>query len=127
MRKGLIASNVALAWVIAMVGLGYAAVPVVSNVTASNSTYSGEMIYVPAGPFLMGSSSTGRDYASSRFDELPQHSVTLSGHYIGKYEVTRGEVQAIHESRWLLDSVLLVERRLVLENIEQRHAAQILA
>ena len=43
-----------------------------------------EMIYIPAGTFLMGTPGTGGD-------ENPQHSVYLSGYWIGKYEVTRGE------------------------------------
>jgi formylglycine-generating enzyme required for sulfatase activity len=51
----------------------------------------GKMIYVPAGSFPMGNN--GQEpytYAN----ELPQHSVYLSGYWIGKYEVTRGEYRA---------------------------------
>ena len=47
-----------------------------------------EMIYIPAGSFLMGNNGS-EPYSYS--DELPQHSVYLSGYWIGKYEVTRGE------------------------------------
>ena len=51
-----------------------------------------EMIYIPAGPFLMG---TPDSYtASHSSDEHPQHSVYLSAYSIGKYEVTRGEYRA---------------------------------
>jgi len=50
-----------------------------------------EMIYIPAGSFLMGNSGIGRDAEFNISIELPQHSVTLSGYYIGKYSVTRGE------------------------------------
>ena len=51
----------------------------------------GEMIFIPAGSFDMG---TPDGYTGSHYeDEHPQHSVTLSGYYIGKYEVTRGEYQ----------------------------------
>jgi formylglycine-generating enzyme required for sulfatase activity len=53
--------------------------------------YPGEMIYIPAGSFLMGNSGVGNDAAYSSCSELPQHSVNLSAYYIGKYEVTRGE------------------------------------
>jgi formylglycine-generating enzyme required for sulfatase activity len=53
--------------------------------------YTGEMIWIPAGSFLMGNSGVGDDAAYGAANELPQHSVTLSGYYIGKYEVTRGE------------------------------------
>jgi formylglycine-generating enzyme required for sulfatase activity len=50
-----------------------------------------DMIYIPAGDFLMGNNGS-EPY--SNMDELPQHSVTLSGYFIGKYEVTRGEYRA---------------------------------
>ncbi|MCE5322312.1 formylglycine-generating enzyme family protein [bacterium] len=53
-----------------------------------DSAYRGEMIWIPAGSFVMGNNgSEGYSYA----DEVPQHAVNLSGYYIGKYEVTRGE------------------------------------
>lgn len=55
----------------------------------------GEMVYVPAGSFLMGNSGVGDDL---RYDqqgvcgeEKPQHSVYVRGFWIGKYEVTRAE------------------------------------
>ncbi len=51
-----------------------------------------EMIYVEGGTFLMGSpDSIGND------DEHPQHRVTLSSYYIGKYEVTVGDVNKVDE------------------------------
>ena len=46
------------------------------------------MIWIPAGPFLMGNNGN-EPYKPTA--ELPQHSVYLSGYWIGKYEVTRGE------------------------------------
>ena len=51
------------------------------------------MCYVPVGSFPMGNSGVGYDatYAASRPNEIPQHSVTLSGYWIGKYEITRGQ------------------------------------
>jgi formylglycine-generating enzyme required for sulfatase activity len=51
----------------------------------------GEMIYIPAGSFLMGNSGVGKDGVYGQPNELPQHSVYLSEYWIGKYEVTRGE------------------------------------
>ena len=54
----------------------------------------GEMVNIPAGSFLMGNSGIGSDAAYGYSDEFPQHSVTLSGYYIGKYLVTRGEYRA---------------------------------
>ena len=58
-------------------------------VTASD--FASEMIYIPAGSFLMGNNGA-EPY--SYCGELPQHSVNLSGYYIGKYEVTRGQYRA---------------------------------
>jgi len=54
-----------------------------------------EMIYIPAGSFLMGNNGS-EPY--SDYDELPQHSVYLSGYWIGKYEVTRGEYRRFIEA-----------------------------
>jgi formylglycine-generating enzyme required for sulfatase activity len=48
-----------------------------------------EMVYVPGGSFQMGSTSGGDS------DERPVHTVTLTGFYIGKYEVTQGQYQAV--------------------------------
>ncbi len=57
-----------------------------------------EFIYLPpdfalpaAGSFLMGNSGVGIDLSSSRPNELPKHSVTLSPFIIGKYEITNAE------------------------------------
>jgi len=55
------------------------------------SVFEPEMIYIPAGSFLMGNNG---DEPYSYPQELPQHSVYLSAYYIGKYEVTRGEYRA---------------------------------
>ena len=54
-------------------------------------TCSTEMIYIPGGSFQMGNNGS-EPYSYP--DELPQHSVYLSGYWIGKYEVTRGEYRA---------------------------------
>ena len=48
-----------------------------------------ENVYIPAGPFLMGS--TEKDGKVGVFvgvDEVPQHKVKMPGYYIDKYEVT---------------------------------------
>jgi len=78
-----------------------------AKVTADDSTggvYPGQMIYIPAGSFLMGNNGH-EPYSYS--NELPQHSVTLSAYSIGKYEVTRGEYRAFmnaggysHQAWW---------------------------
>lgn len=60
------------------------------------SVVPGEMIYIPAGEFIMG---TSREQLHDQWNlgaenaqyELPQHKVYLDAYYIGKYEVTRGE------------------------------------
>ena len=52
-----------------------------------------EMVYVSGGTFTMGATSEqGFDY---EVDERPAHSVTLSGYYIGKYEVTQELWEAV--------------------------------
>jgi sulfatase modifying factor 1 len=60
---------------------------VVAKVFASDGpAFSGEMVLVSAGSFLMGS-------ASGQSDEQPEHTVTLNAYYIDKYEVTNAEYQ----------------------------------
>ncbi len=61
------------------------------SVSASDSAYTSQMIYIPAGSFLMGNSGVGDDADYDYYWELPQHSVYLDGYYIGKYDVTRGD------------------------------------
>ena len=51
------------------------------------------MVYVSGGTFTMGATS---EQGSDAYDwEKPAHSVTLSGYYIGKYEVTQGLWKAV--------------------------------
>ncbi len=56
-----------------------------------------EMLYVPAGSFLMGNSGVGDDLywaqAGSCGPEEPQHWVSLPGYWMGKFEVTREQYQ----------------------------------
>jgi len=59
----------------------------------------GQMIYVPAGTFIMGDTR-----GLGRIDELPTHSVTLNAFYIGKCEVTQAEWQAVMGSNPAHDS-----------------------
>ena len=51
------------------------------------------MVYVEGGTFTMGATSEQGSDADS--DEKPAHQVTLSSFYIGKYEVTQAEWQAV--------------------------------
>jgi len=51
-------------------------------------SYEPEMVFVDGGTFMMGSNN-GED------DEKPVHEVTLSSYYIGKYEVTQAQWQAV--------------------------------
>jgi formylglycine-generating enzyme required for sulfatase activity len=58
------------------------------------------MVFVPGGSFQMGSNDS-LDYGAS-----PPHTVTLTGFYMGKYEVTQAQYQAGNgdESQQLLRS-----------------------
>ncbi len=71
----------------------------VLTVTGEVKNYIGpavtEMVYIPAGSFLMGNNGNEPNSIDS---ELPQHSVYLSGYWIGKYEVTRGEYRLFMEA-----------------------------
>lgn len=58
------------------------------------------MCHVRTGSFLMGNNGH-EPYSYS--DELPQHSVQLSGYWIGKYEVTRGQYQRFIDAEGYLD------------------------
>ena len=51
------------------------------------------MVYVEGGTFIMGA--TAEDGSRDWYDEKPAHQVTLNGFYIGKYEVTQAEWQAV--------------------------------
>jgi len=51
-----------------------------------------EMVYIPAGTFLMGAAPNEAEANSS---EYPQHQVTLKSFYMGKYPVTQAQWQAI--------------------------------
>lgn len=60
-----------------------------------------EMINVPAGSFVMGSSRSEKAWAASHglssaavADEAPQHRVSLAAFALGKYDVTRAEYAA---------------------------------
>jgi len=76
---------------------------VVGATTVSNSANSGvvtavfpatpiiEMVYVPGGSFQMGNPDT----SAGNNDERPVHTVTLSGFYMGKYQVTQAQYQAV--------------------------------
>ena len=65
--------------------LGYSNYSNIAGQNMEGNSYSGlEMVYVQGGTFLMGSPDS-----AGETDEHPQHSVTLSSYYIGKYEVTQ--------------------------------------
>jgi formylglycine-generating enzyme required for sulfatase activity len=51
-----------------------------------------EMVWVPGGTFLMGRYAGEQDSYS---DEDPQHSVTLNGFWMGKYELTKAQWTAV--------------------------------
>jgi formylglycine-generating enzyme required for sulfatase activity/tRNA A-37 threonylcarbamoyl transferase component Bud32 len=51
-----------------------------------------EMVEIPKGEFMMGSPSSEQDRSP---DEGPQHRVQVPGFYMGKYEVTQAQYQAL--------------------------------
>ena len=63
--------------------------------TGTISPYEPEMIFVQGGTFMMGCTSEQGDDCWS--DETPNHRVTLSDFYIGKYEVTTAQWGAVME------------------------------
>jgi formylglycine-generating enzyme required for sulfatase activity len=72
----------------------------VLTVTGQAKNYVGpahvEMVYVPAGSFQMGNSGVGDDALYGA--ESPQHQVYLSGYWIGKHEITRGQYRKFRDS-----------------------------
>ncbi len=70
-----------------------------------------EMVYVRGGRFTMGSNE-GKG-ARDRYDYTgPEHTVSVDGFYIGRYEVTQGLWSAVmgeNPSRWRGDEALPVE------------------
>ncbi len=64
-----------------------------NNVSETVNGYTFEMVPVTGGTFTMGC--TGEQGGDCESDESPTHSVTLSGYYIGKYEVTQGLWRAV--------------------------------
>lgn len=91
--SGLVGAVVATALMLA--GCGGGGSDPVPDPTPVPTPTPGEMIYIPAGSFLMGNNGSEPD---SPTGENPQHSVYLSGYYIGKYEVTRGEYRAFMDA-----------------------------
>jgi formylglycine-generating enzyme required for sulfatase activity/dienelactone hydrolase len=60
-----------------------------------------EMLVIPAGKFMMGSSAAEKSWAASQVgsaewvaDEAPQHEVSVPSFVMGKYDVTHGEYAA---------------------------------
>ncbi|MEA5601839.1 SUMF1/EgtB/PvdO family nonheme iron enzyme [Nostoc sp. UHCC 0252] len=51
-----------------------------------------EMVEIPGGTFMMGSP---EDEAQREKDESPQHQVKVPGFFMGKYEITQAQYQAI--------------------------------
>ncbi|MBE9207483.1 SUMF1/EgtB/PvdO family nonheme iron enzyme [Nostoc sp. LEGE 06077] len=51
-----------------------------------------EMVQIPGGTFMMGSPPAEKDRQS---DESPQHQVKVPGFFMGKYEITQAQYQAI--------------------------------
>jgi len=54
-----------------------------------------EVVFVPGGPFIMGSSKRDKEAAS---DERPQHTIEVADFWIGKYPVTNGQYRRFVEA-----------------------------
>ncbi|WP_461247019.1 SUMF1/EgtB/PvdO family nonheme iron enzyme, partial [Treponema sp. R6D11] len=50
------------------------------------------VIWIPGGTYLMGSPASEKGHKNS---EVPQHEITLSGFYMGKYEITQDQYRAV--------------------------------
>ena len=65
------------------------------------------MVWIPGGTFTMGSPDTELGRAAN---EGPQHSVTLGGYWMGKYELTKGQWKAVMNTKpWSGTSGLITE------------------
>jgi formylglycine-generating enzyme required for sulfatase activity len=50
-----------------------------------------ELVKIPGGSFMMGTSIKDDETPEAQNDEFPQHQVTIPGFYIGKFEVTQAQ------------------------------------
>lgn len=76
-------------------------------------------VWLPGGTFTMGSNAP-----DANADEKPAHSVTVSGFYLGKYEVTRGEWFDVIATRpWLMDDGITPREGVVLGATEDEDDA----
>ena len=69
------------------------------NLEAARAAAPDDMVLIPAGKFLMGSSpKDGRVGFTVGVDELPQHTVDLKAYYIDRYEVTAKQYRKFIEA-----------------------------
>ena len=79
-------------WIIAIItAILFSFIACVDDSGGSSTTVNIEMVSIPAGTFMMGSPTSEPD----RNNDETQHSVTLSGFYIGKYQVTQEQWIAV--------------------------------
>lgn len=65
------------------------------------------MVYVEGGTFMMGATpEEQKDTPSSWINSIPAHKVTLSSFFIGKFEVTLKEWEAVMGNKYTLDNSL---------------------
>jgi formylglycine-generating enzyme required for sulfatase activity len=80
----------------------------ISNSVLRDCTVCPEMVTVPAGSFVMGSSQSEKAWAASHglsvaavADEAPEHHVSIAAFALGKYDVTRAEFAAfVREAKY---------------------------
>ena len=65
------------------------------------------MVFVEGGTFMMGATpDEQKDTPSSRINSIPAHKVSLSNYYIGKFEVTLKEWEAVMGNKYTLNDAL---------------------
>ncbi|MBQ3247475.1 MAG: SUMF1/EgtB/PvdO family nonheme iron enzyme [Alistipes sp.] len=83
--------NVTLAKVATTASTAFTAATYADSATANFDGF--EMVFVKGGTFTMGA--TPEQSSDAGDDEKPAHSVTVSNFYIGKYEVTQAQWEAV--------------------------------
>ena len=79
--------------------------------TMADGNFVMDMVWVQGGTFMMGCTSEQENDCDD--DEKPAHEVTLSSYYIGKYEITQAQWEAVmgttiqQQQKWAQDNVSL--------------------
>ncbi len=77
-------------------GVVTCAVPMVYRVVAMVTNPPADMVLIPAGSFVMGNATNVFPADEGDASELPQHPVAVSAFYMGRYEVTKAQWDAVY-------------------------------